>query len=151
MEKNTEYVAQGQFNQAYFEQIRLNDIMKEVNLASINPLAWNEVYCEYNYIVVFRSLNTYYGEVKTKFSDKENVEIDKLKNTIQKVMDGYDIFLKGSGPRSLNRKDVTKIDKKIWVPLREGLSKYQYLILKYAHKHGLGNPTKSDPSKAIIN
>lgn len=145
------HVDQSHFNQAMFEQIRLDKIMNEVNNSLINPLAWNEHFCEFNYIIAFRALTTYFGEVSSKFSSDENKEVNKLRKTLQNCIDNLSVFKRKGSPNTLNKNPKLKVDGKVWNPLRDGLFDYQIMILKFAHKHGLGNPTKKDPRKAILN
>lgn len=149
--ESTRPADQSIFNQAQFEQIRLNEIMREVNAASINPLAYNEMYSEYNYKIIFRTLTMYYGEVASKFTDTENKKIDELKEQLQKVIDGHDVFIRPKVNSVIIKNPTLRVDVRIWNPIRDGLFKYQRLILKTAQKHGLGNPTKKNPATAALN
>lgn len=141
---------QSQFNQAQFEQIRLHEVKRIVNEVSINLLAWNEIYQSYNYEVMFNTLNVYLGEVTSKFTPGENEALDKLRNELETVLFGYDIFVQPKQSPMMSKPSPVKINKRVWKIVKEGLFQYQKLILKTSHVHGLGNPTKSNPALAAL-
>ena len=138
------------FNQAGYQQERINDLMRVVNLCWINPIQFNERFGDYNYRIIFRVLTSYYSEIRVKFN-KEKEEIDKLMEKLDNFME-YNPILKPHKKCSMYSSggNMMSFDLKSWEIIKKCLFTYQNKILDGADAHGMGNPTKKDIRDAII-
>lgn len=138
------------FNQAGYQQDRINDLMNVVNYCWINPTQFNNRFLDYNYRVIFRALTSYYTEIRVKLK-KEKEDIDTFMDSLYNYIEKHPI-LKDKSTASMygNRGSVLKFDTEAWDIIHRSLHIYQNKILDAAESHGMGNPTKKDPTKAAI-
>lgn len=139
------------FNQAGYQQERINDLMRVINACWINPTQFNERFGDYNYRVIFRVLTSYYKEIRSKLK-KERTEIDNIMFKLEAYIEAHPILVtnkkvtlygKSSGDISFSDNSWNIINKCLFV--------YQNKILDGADAHGMGNPTKKDIRNAMIN
>lgn len=137
------------FNQAAYQQERLNDLMNVINFCWINPTQFNNRFLDYNYRVIFRVLTSYYTEIRVKLKT-EKQEIDKFRDSLYNYIEMNPI-LKPKRNASMygNTTNNIKFDTKSWSIIQKGLLVYQNNILDAAESHGMGNPTKKDITKAV--
>ena len=138
------------FNQASYQQERINDLMRTINLCWVNPVQFNFEFSDYNYRVIFRVLTSYYSEIRVKLKE-EREEIDELMKSLDTYIESNPIIIPNTrvslyndGSRGMKFKDKT------WNIIKKCLFIYQNKILDAAESHGMGNPTIKDPSKAAI-
>lgn len=138
------------FNQAFYQQERLNDLMNVINLCWINPTQFNPRFLDYNYRVIFRVLTSYYTEIRVKLKS-EKKDIDEIRHSLYDYMESHPI-LKPKKNASMYHTSGTniKFDIKSWSIIHKALIIYQNNILDAAEAHGMGNPTKKDITKAVI-
>ncbi len=136
------------FNQAGYQQERINDLMNVVNYCWINPTKFNERFLDYNYRVIFRVLTSYYTEIRVKLKT-EREDIDKIMDDLCDYMETHPI-LKSKTNASMYGPDGrgVKFDQKAWKIIHKCLLIYQNKILDAAESHGMGNPTKKNPIQA---
>lgn len=138
------------FNQAAYQQERINDLMRTINICWINPTQYNMLFRDFNYRVIFRVLTSYYAEIRVKLK-KERKDIDIIMGKLDNFIEANPIVVQGQ-KQSLysSPQGNTKFDQKSWKIIKDALFIYQNKILDAADTHGMGNPTKKDPSKAVI-
>lgn len=139
------------FNQAGYQQERINDLMRVINFCWINPTKFNERFEDYNYRVIFRVLTSYYTEIRVKFTPIEKTEADKLMKELDNYIESNPIVLIKKNS-SMYKTDSNKINFNVeaWNVIKVCLLMYQNKILNGADIHGFGNPTKRDIRDAII-
>jgi len=138
--------SQGKYNQAFFLQIRLHELWLRIDRMSTNLLDKSEMFGIYNYEVVFNDLCSILRMVRPYLhkADKEKIEDERKK--IQTFINTEKI----NGVKVDGAKRYRTFDRNKWNELKELIYTFELNIEEYAHKHGLGNPTKSDPSRALI-
>lgn len=139
------------FNQAGYQQERINDLMRVINFCWINPTKFNERFEDYNYRVIFNVLTSYYTEIRVKFTSKEKEGVDKLMENLDNYIETNPIIsIKKNS--SMYRTDSNKVsfNIKAWSLIKKCLLMYQNKILDGAEQHGMGNPTKKDITKAVL-
>lgn len=139
------------FNQAAYQQERINALMTVINVCRINLTKFNPTFSDYNYRVVFRTLTSYYTEIRVKLSNTEKEPIDKIMKKLEEYMENNSILiptrrstLYGSGSTGM------RFNEEAWKVINQNLFIYQNKILDAAEAKGFGNPTKKDPTKAVI-
>jgi len=136
---------QGQFNQAYFQMARLNELFSRVDTLSANPLGFNRMFRDYNYRIIFRDLVSIFSTISAKLTPDEKKkmlakkkEIDNaiIKNPPRKI--SYNYWGKTEGSFSIQAMDLVS----------DLFLEFKMELESLADRHGLGNPTKDDPRQA---
>lgn len=132
------------FNQAVLQMNRLNKLIDRIHDCSINILEYNQLLLDYNYKIIFISLNSLREEIWSKLTKEEREDIVKLKNSIEFLLENYPIH------RPLrNRKfpyDVkTNIDSTSSKIVLKLLDEYKLKIMDLMDEHGFGNPDQDIP------
>lgn len=138
------------FNQAAYQQERINSLMTVINVCRINLTQYNHAFNDYNYRVVFNVLTSYYTEIRVKLSSTEQEPIDDLMNALEEYIEKNPIILSVKKNSMYNKTTSTKFNQEAWQVINKVLFVYQNKILDAADKKGFGNPTKKDPTKAVI-
>ena len=138
------------FNQAGYQQERINELMQVINYCWINPTQFNQRFLDYNYRVIFRVLTSYYTEIRVKLKT-EREEIDKLMHLLDSYIEAHPIIKNKKKPSMYgDRKETIGFDTTAWELIKKSLLMYQNEILDAADSKGMGNPTKKDITKAAI-
>ncbi len=147
---DTTHKSEVKFNQAAYQQERINDLMRTINLCWVNPIQFNYQFNDYNYRVIFSVLTSYYREIRVKLNT-EKKDIDKLMNNLDSYIENNPILVSRTSSSLYNNASKgIKFNEKAWKIIKGSLSIYQNKILDAAEAHGMGNPTIKDPSKAAI-
>ncbi len=138
------------FNQAQFQQARIDNLMRVINTCWMDPTGRHPVTGEYNYRYVFRSLTNYYHEIRSKLIQKRE-EIDNIRDKLDDYIENHPVVKpkKSISMYGSSRSSFT-FDSKSWKLIKEALILYQNKILDAADEKGMGNPTKQDITKAVI-
>ncbi len=147
--KMVEHKSEVKFNQAGYQQERINDLMRVINLCWINPTQYNYQFNDFNYRVIFRVLTSYYSEIRVKLKT-EREEIDKIMNALNNYIETNPIVTNKKQASMFSSNTKTNFNSASWVKISKALFLYQNKILDAAESHGMGNPTIKDPSKAAI-
>ena len=136
------------FNQAGYQQERINELMNVINYCWINPTQFNDRFVDYNYRVIFRVLTSYYTEIRVKLKT-EKEDIDKVMLDLDGYIETNPIVCVKKNA-SFYKQDVNglKFNPEIWKIIKRCLLIYQNKILDAAESHGMGNPTKKNPLTA---
>jgi hypothetical protein len=149
MESNTTG-AEAQYNQASFQQMRLHESFREINELRKNLFVYNLLYNEWNYIIVKNILDSNLLPMGSFLTKEEDEEIEKFRENIIENIEVLPIFIEEYSDGFFTthhhkRPNYTNQNK-----IYKALYDYQKKIESLAKVHGWGNPTKSDPRKAII-
>lgn len=134
---------QGQFNQAAFQQVRLNDLLNVINYCWINPTQYNFQYQDFNYRVVFRCLSSFYSEVRSFFT-KEQEELDEIMENLDDFIEANPIVLQIKKQSSYGNKKGAAFNSESWRVIRKAIQLFKNKILKAAHDHDLLNPVREE-------
>jgi len=149
MENNINTAAGGQagFNQAYYQQIRLNEIFLLIDRCFINPLEFNLFFRTYHYNIIANNLVSAYKTISAKLTPEEKKIMNKKGEDIddclfnnppnKNIPNGYGKMCKG-------------VSQKSWRVLKKLLLDYRDAVELLMEKYGFGNPSKKDPTKSSI-
>ena len=138
--------AQGKYNQAFFLQLRLHELWLRIDRMNTNLLDKSDMFKIYNYEVVFNDLCSILRMVRPYLHKADKESIEKERKDITEFINNQDINgIKVDGTRKWRT-----FNRNNWNMLKEMLYTFELNIEELAHKHGLGNPTKADPSRALI-
>lgn len=137
------------FNQAGYQQERINDLMRVINLCWINPTQFNERFADLNYRIIFQVLTSYYTEIRVKLKT-ERKDIDELMNKLDVYIEKNPILENSKRSTLYGSTSGIEFNSKSWNVIKLALRAYQNKILDGAEAHGMGNPTKKDITKAVI-
>lgn len=143
---------QAQFNQASYQQVRLNERISINQRLWSFPLVFNDVYQCYNYEVIFNSQCQILSEICPKLKDIEFKSIDEKRKEIEDLQSKgnlWDIVSVSKGYMSGTRKSK-RINFKNWSILKTKLFEFGNELMRLMDSKGLGNPNKADPTAAII-
>ena len=138
---------QGQYNQALFQQIRLHELWTRIERMNANLLLFSPVFNLYHYEVVFNDLSTIMKIVYPKLGDADKKVMDNQREMIRTMIIKnkiYEVVYK-------HNKKWTRFNSSSWEKISKELFKFELDIEMISDKHGLGNPNKDDPNKAILN
>lgn len=136
----------GVYNQASLLMLRLNDLFRTIDIASMNPLL--EIYPNYyNYNSIANNLNSVYKAISGKLTDKEK---DEMEEKIEEIEN----YILTNPPCGNKRDHLCRKRKSIcftaWKELNKLLGKFRRRIEELMEKYKLGNPSKRDPSTSIV-
>lgn len=137
---------QGQYNQALFQQIRLHELWTRIERMSINPLLYNPEFKLYHYEVMFNDLGNILKVVYPKLTSTDQEAMLKDRDELQELIKSKPIYQR---IKKFN-KIWTRFDKEAWTDINDKLFNFMLKIEVTLDKHGLGNPNKDDPNKAIL-
>lgn len=132
-----------EWNEAMFKMMRLHRIQTEINVVKMNPLSKYED-GQYNYVVWFNLLKNLYDEGKAKYKVKELEEVDKIKETIELLMERCPahVIRYGVGYGSSRARSIINLDN--WKVIKGMLELFETKIKLYNDLHGLS--TKNSES-----
>ncbi len=132
------------FDQKAFIQIRLHELLSNIDKLSFNPLLKNYDYGVYNYIIIKNNLFCVYQTIYSKLSDKEKPSAKLERSKLREV-----IKLKVYSKINNNGMVITKFDEQNWELISEEINDFRCLLEDLMDAHGF-NPSKDDVSKSII-
>lgn len=136
---------EAQYNQASYQQLRINDLLQLIDRASINPLAQDQSIGVYNYQLIFNNLNSLFITTHAKYTEEELKEVQEMKKELQNFINTNPIFQQRLDPRDSSRRTIVFQTAK-WNTLWDMILNYRMKIEKLMDVHGFGNPTKEDPA-----
>ena len=135
------------FNQAYFQQIRLNEIFLRIDRCYIAPMQRHPEYHNYNYLIIANDLVSALETISAKLNKDEKETMEEKREEIDNLLitsPPHKIILNGLGNKKLGTSWVA------WRMLNRLLLNYRSAIEMLMEKYGFGNPSKKDPTKASI-
>ena len=142
-----DFTKSAKFNQGVFQQQRLNDCMKGINLMESNPLGFNDEYNNFNYIIIFNNLNSLLSEISPKLKKEDLDDIKKWRSLIQKYITFFPVYEK-IPPTMYGQKSTTIFNSSRWGKIESALYEFKNKIYGLMEKHGFGNPDKKNPYHA---
>lgn len=130
---------EAQFNQASFQQQRINELLLRVDRLSINPLEFNQTFNSRNYEIIFNDLCSVLLTISAKLTLKEKKDAFKDKVYLRSKISKYPVFI--------NIKNGLICRRLIWEAFETLLFDFRVKIEMLIDKHGFGNPSKPDRSK----
>ncbi len=132
----------GVYNQAAFQQARINEIFKKIDDCSIDMFAMEPMSGNWLYELIFNNLNTVLSIVSPKLTDDELSTLIKFKDIVRsniEIRKIYDFnssinFSGSSGAPTPNLKNRNKIT--------DILFEYRIQIEKVMDIHNLSNPSR---------
>lgn len=135
------------FNQAYFQQIRLNEIFQRIDRCYIAPMQMNLIFNTYNYLIISNDLVSALKTIGAKLTKTEKEVMEKKREVI-------DNLLIQNPPhktlRDMGNKRIMGTCWGAWRILNRLLLDYRDSVESLMEKYGFGNPSKKDPAKASI-
>ena len=133
---------EGQFNQAAFQQARLNDLFSQIDKMSIDLFSKDMITGRWCYELVFNNLNSVLSTVSPKLGEDELDLLNKFRSVIRGNLELREIFKNKSTmlfsgqdnqtiPNTINRNIIADL-----------LFEYRLTIEKFMDAHGLSNPNK---------
>lgn len=135
------------FNQAYQQQLRIHELVNEINFCSTNPLAKNiQAGGLMNYKVVFNDLQSLFVEMNlgAKWRDKDDQTLNKFLAVVGRIIDLYPIeMMKKFNNHGLIERKMTMVPEN-WKHIEAPLFRLRVEMFKMLDKYGWGNPVKDD-------
>ena len=126
------------FNPAQHKMNRLNQLGESINASGMNMKSWNLIYGNWNYFVYFEGVKRVYKESRSKFSDTEKGECDKIKTAVEYALINYPINKK------LKNNKWSATDEVHFEKIKKMMEIFENKINDYKDKHGLDTPNMED-------
>lgn len=134
---------QAQFNQAFYQQTRIHDILRRVDILSTNPMQFNQSFGDYNYNVIQRDLINCFLTISAKCTTKEIEDMEKKRKLMEYIQSKHPVRFRGNNNERLINKTSLSILNQLFI-------EYRIEVERLMDIHGLGNPNKDDPNKAVL-
>lgn len=128
-------VSKTQFNEAYFNLKRLDELQTRINMAKFNLKAYNIELSLFNYEVVYRGLCSLLNEIWAKLTEEEKNVSSDYQDKLREYIDNIKFFK----PKNKNSKDLIFYGDK-WARMEKYLDKFEKMIKEYMNIHGISNP-----------
>lgn len=137
-----------EFNQALFEQRRLDDSKKNVNQLSLNPLAFNEEYSQFNYIVMFNEYSNTVKDIFPKLNDTEKKLIISQRSTLKEYISLFPVWV--TKKQKVYPFSSSKVlNKPVWKIIENALYQFGLNVELLMESHGY-SPNKKNPKSALM-
>ncbi len=136
--------AEAQFNQAVFQQQRINELLLRVDRLSINPLEFNPVFNSYNYEIICNDLCSVLLTISAKLSPGEKKEMLEMKSYLKDKITTYPVFSR-KFDRGWTTREKNYFRPKVWEAINTLLFDFRIRLEELMDVHGYGNPSKDDP------
>ena len=149
---NTEPNVDGQvseWNEAMLKMVRIHKIQTEINIAMMNPLQKAEGQ-NYNYIVTFNLLIRLYHEGKPKYSSKEILEVDLLKDAIENLLERFPVHQTKINNGYNGKQKVDIYHSGNWKLIKGLLEVFESKIKLYNDVHGLSTKNSENMNGGSI-
>jgi len=135
------------FNQAQYQQIRINDIILRMDRLGINPCSLNPDLHEWNYIIIANDLFSLLATISSKMTSKEKEDMIKKKEEITNLINTKPYSKKGFNEygnkiKIFSPKNFQAINNKLFL--------FRLDLELLMDVHGFGNPSKDDPRKSVF-
>lgn len=141
-----EYKEEAIFNQAVFQQRRLHDLFSDIDILSRNPLGMDPESGQYHYQIIIMDLFSIFCTIAGKLSEKELEDTIKKQEELKNFEQKHQIFTiiyDGTGKKGIS-KNISA-----WNTLFSLIFQFRLELERLSEVHGLGNPSKKDPKKAM--
>lgn len=137
-----------EFNEAFAQINRINQLKQDLNICFTNLLATNEQTGQRNYIIGLNTLHNLFFEISGELTDKEKEQVERLQSALEYIKDNYKFFQHKQSNSLSNVKsiEVNVVNFKVF---ERALWDYRLLINQLMKKHGYSNPNKENPKFAM--
>lgn len=147
-EEFSNYGGQASFNQALPMMIRLNNIFARIDSLSTMPTLQNPATGVYNYEIIANDLSSAFQTISSKLKPEEKEMMqEKMEIIVNSIM--YD------SPNKIQYDYCNKPKKafypQLWFNLNKLFMDFRLELERLQEAHGLGNPSKYDPTKSAVN
>ncbi len=132
------------FNAGVLQMQRIHDLQERLNLAKINPIAYNEDLGLFNYEIIINTTNALYLEAESKLGLYEKEQAIALKKAIEVFMERKPVHVEKRMSQYPYRMNL-QLDKSNWDILRKVIFFYESLVRDYLEVHALNSPQADDP------
>jgi len=132
----------GQFNQAAFQQARLNELFSQIDKMSIDLFAKDLITEKWCYELVFNNLNSVLSTISPKLTSDELKLLNKFRGIIRGYIEIKKIFTRDSTMLFSGEENKTIPNLENRNLISDLLFEYRLTIEKYMDAHGLSNPEK---------
>jgi len=135
------------FNQAQYQQRRLDKLFERIDILSINPTAYNPNYMDYNYRILFNDLTSVFLTISAKCTTEEKARIDEIRKELDRLLvetPPHKAITNHNGKTAMS-----KLCYPAWSLFGNELRALRLELEILMDVHGFGNPSKADKSKVI--
>ena len=137
-----------QFNQAVFQQKRIDQMTMQINMLWMNPLGLSGFGYKRNYEIIFDNLKSIFAEISLGagkvLNKKDEDEINDKFRKIKELMLSNPAFPISARGYNGIIKSIPTYHNSNWDALNGELYECQILVYKMLNKYGFGNPVKDD-------
>lgn len=130
------------FNEAFLKMHRINRLQDMINIASINPLAFNLELNVYNYEVIIRSCSALLKECWGKLSDDERKDAVQLKTALEESLKKFKIHQEVTWHNHEDKK--IKFHRQNWEVLEKYIFNYDTKIRELLSSVGYDSPNADE-------
>ena len=145
MSEEKESTKESGYDQKAFLQIRLHELLSNIDILNINPLSFNKEYNSFGYKVIFNNLVSVLQTISSKLKEDELGEANNMRKVLNKLIE-LPLYNQITGA---DYKTYIKFNQESWNDIQEKLYSFRCLLEKFMDSHGF-NPSKSDPRGAVI-
>ena len=135
------------FNQAQYQQRRLDKLFERIDFLNINPTINHPIYGEYNYKIIFNDLISVFSTISAKCVKEEKDGIKLLRDRIEELLATKPPHKLISNMRG--KQVMSRLCYPAWSLLSKELRNLRDELELLMDVHGFGNPSKQDKGKAI--
>ena len=130
------------FNQAQYQQVRLNELLLRMDRRWTNPQFYDSNAHEYNYIIIANDLFSLFVTISSKLTKQEIEEMIKAKDEITELISTTPFVKQCSRGQLFSPGNLKTINDKMFL--------FRMKLERLMDIHGFGNPTKDDPRKSVF-
>lgn len=136
------------FNQAVYQQRRIDELLLRVDRLGTNPLFYNSEYKCYNYEIIFRDLCSLLATISAKLKKEDKDDVFKIKDKIFNLFSGNSIWKITHIKKFYSEGKLYSLNYAQFKILSDDLFEFRIKLEYLMDKYGYGNPTKDDPRKS---
>jgi len=142
MDFNNNNGGDAQFNQAAFQQARMNELFGQIDLLSVDMFAKDFHTGKYCYEIIFNNLNSILITISPKLSSAELEELSKFRHIIRQMFELKPIYKKDDVLNFQGKPSKPKPIPENKNTIEDLLFNYRLYIEIAMDAHGLSNPNK---------
>jgi len=131
--------AVSEWNEGNLKNLRLHEAQEIINFSKMFPLT--KTGGKYNYELWIHGVNVLYGEGKAKYSDKEVLEVERIKNVLEEklIINPPIRFIKNHKLNNQNDEAQVevKIDQDNYLKLKKLIEIFESFVKSFNDAHGL--------------
>jgi hypothetical protein len=140
---------EGIFNEAALKMRRIDENWQTINHLRTNMLDYNYFFKKYNYEVIISMLFSQCNEILDLMSSDDLRIFNFFRDNIISSLEKYSVHQKKCHYSFGEVSSKTIINKSNWNFMRNLIFMFEDFTRMQLGKHGVSNPRKDDPSKAV--